>query len=358
MLARKSGVGLSIVGPELSIRRAIVKLILEVVPTEVLRDFMSTPDQEWSSVRLSAGMTDFLQDIPLHQCWSIAKSHSSESAITGEGEIMLPIFLATTARRMQQDQKVSMEAGQLRSLLDHPVAENARIVAADVGALAEAEVGDEDVAAIAEVVLGLVSLHNDTPMSTSAEDLVTQMMALAGERLHPFLAADRELRRGLSQHLERLVVRLKYGLPVHNPLLVEVSNRYPDVHNVAREIADVASTQLGSQLPEDEIGFITMYLSGAMERTHLWPRMRAVVVCPSGVATAWILVSRIQAEFPQLDLVDVISARDVDDDVEADVVISTVDLANRDEDSTPPTVVVNPLLLVDDVRTISRILTK
>ena len=69
------------------------------------------------------------------------------------------------------------------------------------------------------------------------------------------------------------------------------------------------------------------------------------------MATAWVLVSRIQAEFPQLELVSVIAARDYEgslsDDI--DVVISTVDLVAH----SVPVVVVSPLLTPDDVRHIS-----
>ncbi|NNC43951.1 MAG: transcription antiterminator, partial [Acidimicrobiia bacterium] len=300
VLSRKPGVGLQIVGPELSVRRAIVKLILEVVPGELLRTFMARPKENAGVVRLSAGMTEFLEGFPLQASWRLAQAHHSVTST--EAEIMLPVFLATTAARMKSGQRVAMEAGQLRSLLDHPVAENARLLANDLGDLIGVAVTEEDVAAIAELVLGLVSLQESFAMPVAPQELVTKMLEVAASRLHPILEDDPELRRGLSQHLERLVVRLRYNLPVHNPLLAEVSERYPEVHTVARDIALFVGSEIGANLPEDEVGFITMYLSGAMERTHLWPRRRAIVVCPSGVATAWILVSRIQAEFPQLDL--------------------------------------------------------
>ena len=92
-----------------------------------------------------------------------------------------------------------------------------------------------------------------------------------------------------------------------------------------------------------------MYLSGALERGQLRPRKRAMVVCPSGMATSWFLVSRLQAEFPELALVDVQSASSYDPSKgDYDVVISTVPLVMDDAD----VVVVSPLLSSTDVRTI------
>lgn len=77
-------------------------------------------------------------------------------------------------------------------------------------------------------------------------------------------------------------------------------------------------------------------------------------MCPAGVATAWILVSRIQAEFPELDLVEVVSAGSIADDAEfeADLIISTVDIGP--ELSGVPVVVVGALLPEDDIRRVAR----
>jgi len=176
------------------------------------------------------------------------------------------------------------------------------------------------------------------------------MLDIATERLHASLAGDDELRRSLTEHLIRLAVRFRYGLPVHNPLVAEIAERYPDVQEVAEELGVLVEDRMGATIHADEVGFITMYLSGALERGHLRPRKRAMVVCPSGMATAWVLVSRLQAEFPELTLANVVSASRYEEDVsdEYDVVISTVPLS----DSVAPVIVVNPLLPVTDVRTI------
>ena len=74
-----------------------------------------------------------------------------------------------------------------------------------------------------------------------------------------------------------------------------------------------------------------------------------MVVCPSGMATAWVLVSRRQAEFPVLAVVAVQSAtsyESVNDNY--DIVISTVPLTVDGSE----VVVVSPLLSSSDVRTI------
>ncbi|MYH87700.1 MAG: PRD domain-containing protein [Acidimicrobiaceae bacterium] len=147
-------------------------------------------------------------------------------------------------------------------------------------------------------------------------------------------------------------VRLRHGLPIHNPLRGEVTTRYPDVYSVAGDIATFIGDELGLSINDDEVCFITMYLAGAMERARLRPRRRALVVCPSGMATAWVLVSRIQAEFPELELVEVLSERGYEalSHDQFDLVITTITL----KEINAPVVVVSPLLSASDVARVAR----
>jgi len=94
---------------------------------------------------------------------------------------------------------------------------------------------------------------------------------------------------------------------VSNPLEQEVRERYPDVYQAASEIVVEVSPLGDAIVPPDEIGFLTMYLAGSLERNRLRPKIRVTVVCPAGMATAWILVSRLLAVFPQVEVSRVVS---------------------------------------------------
>jgi transcriptional antiterminator len=180
-------------------------------------------------------------------------------------------------------------------------------------------------------------------------------VALAAVRLHPSLAGDDQLRRNLVEHLRRLRVRLRYGLPITNPLDHEVRERYPDVHAVASEIVLALGPMGEGVVPPEEVGFLTMYLAGSLERHRLLQKIRVTVVCPAGMATAWILVSRLAAEFPQIEVTRVVSKSAFEQETDAaaaDVVVSTVPL---DEPSLVQSVVVSPLLHDRDVRRLARI---
>ena len=81
-------------------------------------------------------------------------------------------------------------------------------------------------------------------------------------------------------------------------------------------------------MPVEEVGLLTMYLAGSLERHRLRPKVRVTVVCPAGMATAWILVSRLVAEFPQIEVIRVVSkaAFETEPGEEPDLVVSTIPL--------------------------------
>jgi len=138
---------------------------------------------------------------------------------------------------MRTGRPVRLGAGRLRSLLDHPASTSAARIAAAVGRAIGMPPGRSEIAAITESLLGLTLLV-DVEARPEAADMryIDQIIAAAAERLHASLADDTQLRSSLSEHIRRLHVRLRYGLPISNPLQNEVRKRYPDVYRAAGEI--------------------------------------------------------------------------------------------------------------------------
>ncbi|WP_419841211.1 BglG family transcription antiterminator [Candidatus Poriferisodalis sp.] len=350
-LVRRPGHGVSVVGTERRVRQAIVQLILEAIPSEVLRlQLLDDPSaRQQAAARVPVGLRERFFNLPLAETLAIVRASTLGRTLTSDhSDTVFALFLAVSAARIREGHTVTVETGLHRSVMDHPIAQSVAGIVPSLEELAGTSVAAEEVAAVTEYLLGLDALDAAKPESSAiGSELLDEVMGIAGAQLHSALTDDTELRNGLSSHLERLSVRVRYGLPIHNPLLREVRQRYPEVHAVAAEMAKPVEAAMAVPIAEDEIGFITMYVCGAMERARLRPRRRALVVCPSGMATAWVLVSRIQAEFPQLDLVEVLSERGYEElpHDDFDLVISTVPVVDR----RVPVVVVNPLLSAGDV---------
>src|SRR3989454_5441943 len=356
-LQRLPGVGIAIRGSEIDIRKGLLSLVLEAVPAEYLLSEMGAPKPTRPHVTALRRLAEFASQLALPTHRAILTAQLLEPDDAGPMAMVATLYLAIVTRRVRAGRRAELKSGQLRSLIDHPVAAAAARIAAAVEKEANLTLDEADVAAITEFLLGFVELVNAS-LATQADDeiVIDQLVASAAARLHPSLAEDLQLRRSLGEHLRRLRVRLRYGLPVTNPLDQEVRQRYPDVYRVASDIVAALHPVGDAVVPQEEVGFLTMYLAGSLERNRLRPKIRITVVCPAGMATAWILVSRLSAEFPNIEITRVVSKTAFESDVDVaatDLVVSTIPL---DELRNVQTVVVSPLLRERDLRHLSRIL--
>ncbi|HYK98667.1 MAG TPA: PRD domain-containing protein [Candidatus Acidoferrales bacterium] len=352
---RLPGVGVAVRGSEAELRKALLALILETLPTNAIADALDRSSLTGTARPGQATVEEFVASLDLPRYRRILREQLVERDDNGPMAMIETLFIAIVARRVRRGHHAAFQSGQLRSLVEHPVADAAARIAAAVGQAAELTLTDGDVASITEFILGFAELdEEDLPPEPNDGAVIERIVTLAAARLHPSLAEDDQLRRNLAEHLRRLRVRLRYGLPITNPLDEEVRERYPDVHAVASAVVAELGACGDVVMPQGEIGFLTMYLAGSLERHRLRQKVRVTVVCPAGMATAWILVSRLAAEFPQIEVTRVVSkSAFAENDAEAsDFVVSTVPL---DEPTTVQTIVVSPLLRERDVRRLARI---
>ena len=356
-LRRLPGVGLGVRGSEVDVRAALLALMLERIPANVLAAHTAATAAGGAPRDESvAGLEAYLAELDLPTFRTILRDELREFDDRDPTMLMATLSLAILARRVRGGHPARLVRGRLRSLMDHPVADAATRIASAVQERLGVTLGPPEAAAITESLLGFVELTDSHAVpEASLVGLIDRLVEAAAARLHPMLADDDLLRVNLTEHLRRLHVRLRYGLPVSNPLQHEVQKRYPDVYLAAGEIlADLGALD-GTAIPVEEVGFLTMYLAGSLERQRLRQKIQVTVVCPAGMATAWILVSRLLAEFPQLEVAQVVSKTIFEHDtgdVSTDLVISTVPLEGL---SGVPWLVVSPLLEERDVRRLTRL---
>jgi mannitol operon transcriptional antiterminator len=274
--------------------------------------------------------------------------------------ISLVLCLAILVKRVQQGDMVELTCGQLESLRKHEEFDVAVIAANRITQRFGVILTEQEVGYIAMQLLGASTRR--PPSATAAEheaqgidaevsDIVGSFVANASIYLQPCLMIDQQLTRNLEFHLQRALNRLRFGLAIRNPLLTDIKNHYPYIFQVAERASAALESHLGKRIPEEEIGYLAMHLGAAMERfrSPFKARRRVLVVCGEGVATAWLLVSRIQTEFPDIEVIGVtpVSEASEEDALANDIVaiISTVPMAM----ASVPVVVVSPLLPAEDV---------
>ena len=189
-------------------------------------------------------------------------------------------------------------------------------------------------------------------------EIVESIVHEASLYLHPSLQIDRQLIRALSFHIPVALNRLRFDLPIRNPLLKEVQARYPHILHIARKSLTALEGKIQKPIPEDEVAYIAMHLGAAMERLrpYLALKRKVWIVCGEGSATVWLLVSGLQAEFPDIEVVEVTSVFEILRKPplagQVDAVLTTVPVSIPDV----VTLQVSPLLTGEDQERIRAVL--
>ena len=116
------------------------------------------------------------------------------------------------------------------------------------------------------------------------------------------LAGFSTFRADLCAHLRPMLLRIARGERIENPQLDAVRAQYPSLwESICRACAQAAKTLGLPALPDEEIGFLAMHFGAVLEECEKTRRrLRAVVVCPMGMATSRFLTSQLDREFPDI----------------------------------------------------------
>ena len=172
--------------------------------------------------------------------------------------------------------------------------------------------------------------------------------------LHPLLKSDRQLIQNLIFHFESAVYRFRFNLPVINPQISESKKQCPYIFQVIHKCKNILSRSIGAEIPEEEIDFLALHFVAAMERLRAPQsnRKKVIVVCGEGVATSWLVVSKLQVEVPEVEVVEITSilnlSRRRSIGGEIDGIISTVPL----QIAGFPIIHINPLVTPLDIKNI------
>ncbi|MEE8723867.1 MAG: PRD domain-containing protein [Atopobiaceae bacterium] len=154
------------------------------------------------------------------------------------------------------------------------------------------------------------TLTKDTVISEGAWELVNEMLEVVWKDFRFNFQRDIELRMNLACHIVPLMVRLRYRIPVSNPLLKDIKSHMPLAYLMAVDSSSILVKKYNSTLSEDEIGYVALSFALAIERQHTkLPKKHALIVCASGMGTARMLAVKVQKEFGQY--IDLITTCDV-----------------------------------------------
>lgn len=156
---------------------------------------------------------------------------------------------------------------------------------------------------------------------------ITLLIQKCGDALGQNLMDDHILRDGLVAHWVPALYRLKYRLPIKNPLLTRIQQEYASLFSLLQLTLQELFPTLS--IPDDEIGYLVLHFGSALSRLERERRRyRALVVCSAGIGSANMLASLLREKIPEIELVANVSWFDIQaKSLEGwDILISTIPL--------------------------------
>jgi mannitol operon transcriptional antiterminator len=360
---RKPGLGVYLQGSEQQLRMAASRLLHKEITVEEWLELFdrfagnqqkSAPEQIIALVRERLkGFVQFSDLLQVEKSIREAMKSQPDMQLTDRDYVNLIVHLTLAVERVRHGDVIGNEEIKL------PVSKEAKEYRLARRIVEQLE--QDMQVTMPELEVGYVAMHLQgaclkpySSMRTEDEeellqwiDLAQSFVRMVEQHLGERVSDDEKLLEGLVTHLVPAVNRLRLGLHIHNPMLEKIEEHYPDLFLSCRKAADYLALKLGYPVPDEEVGYLAMHIGASLIRSRDQNnrRLRAVVVCASGFGTSRFLASRLQKEFPQIEIAAIVSANGLKEWMEenetVDLIISTVVLTSV---LTERAVVVTPFL--------------
>lgn len=202
------------------------------------------------------------------------------------------------------------------------------------------------------------TVENDTNfiIKEQTDRLALAMMDLVSREYGLDLHKNFEIRMTLNQHLVPFDIRIRYDIPLKNPLLEDIKQKYSLAYQISYEAAGILREHYKKDISEDEIGYFALIFQLVLEKDKSDGRSNILVVCSTGKGSSRLLKYKYENEFAgyikNIYVCDLPGLEEFDFG-KVDYIFSTVPITM---DVPVPIVEVDVFLEADDIRKITGIL--
>lgn len=185
------------------------------------------------------------------------------------------------------------------------------------------------------------------PLQNQVDSCINQMCSVASKILNINLENDSLLKKGLLLHIVPMINRCRYNNKIGNPILDDIREQYYPMYSITGLLCLILEDIFRITINEDEIGYLTLYFSTAMQRFLTKKPKKVLIVCYGGIGTSEFLANRIRNLISNISIVDVIPSGKLNEinDENIDFIISTVNINYNKK----PVIKISPLLNVKDI---------
>ena len=366
-LVRKPGFGIQLKGREGDKRQALVDLVIDHLEQDKLMYALFGGSQNISLSNpafisiASSPIVTFLNSLQTSLAYQMLTNIEEQVEIqfSDYSTLIILLHICVMIVRIAQGHPLDKDPNQDQDLTTHPyfsaVVHELRMLSQKLNIPISLEETIHLFSGMLDMEIYPISSdhtkHNLEEMNIL--DLITDCLVEVDDLIgNPRLSENSQIVHELVLIFESFLDRLHLNFNIQNPLLDEFTSKHPGLYHAAVIIGDKLSQRTGRKIPQEEIGYIGMCLYSAIKKLGSFPKTKILIICPMGAITSHLLAERLQTEFPNLEIVDVMSIRKflANPTLEADAIISTE--AYLPVQTYLPVFHVHPLLNVEDVQKI------
>lgn len=339
-LIKKQNQGLWVEGDERNYRKALVDLLYQYRGVDL--------DDNHQNQDLNATLLDYrfdiisykklrelFEDIDLIAIQEVVQNAEEKLGylFTDQAFINLITHIAIAVERMKVSQCVKLHGGDFEAIKEKSEYVVAKWMLEKLCKALSISPSDDEIIYVSLHILGAKIQEsysqNNLSLLKDAEyeefiTLAVDIVKLASDILNVDLTKDQLLLTSLVLHLKPTVMRLKYGLKLRNPILKIIKKEYTSIFGAAWACNMIFERNYGLFINEDEVAYIAMHLAVSVARQS--NKIKAVLVCSSGLGTSQLVRSRIESKIEDIQVIAVLPSNYLNEELihEADIIVSTV----------------------------------
>ncbi|MCY9197055.1 BglG family transcription antiterminator [Bacillus atrophaeus] len=353
-LIRKRGYGIQLMGPEDAKRKIVGNLIVNRLDIQMFLEAVELNIKgKTDTSEKMFGVVSKGELLKMERVLFRLKEKTAY-ALSDSSYIALVVHLTFAMERIQLGETISMEAEELHTLKNTKEYSLALEIAGELEkafgvTIPEAEVG--------YITIHLRSANRKYETEYKAQEIeleialqTKRLIAFISEKIRMDLTENRSLYEGLIAHLEPAMNRIKEGMGIYNPMKEQIKRDYFLLYMAIEEGMEKSFPDM--TFSDDEIAYLVLHFGSALEIKKEEAKIKALIVCSSGIGSSKMLASRLKKELPEIQSFDMSSLIELKDrDIGAyDMIVSTVPIPYENIDY----IVVSPLLNEEDANQVKQ----
>ena len=267
---------------------------------------------------------------------------------------LLRIFIIMV--RNLDDHIVSLSTAFMQDLQSQPLYPESRHLALILEEEYQLHFSEEE---IRYIQIHFLSLQNKNGIpkdeQQDARMLGTELLHYWEGIFHRPFSEDKDFLESLVAHLGPALTRYRHGISIKNPMMPEIRAYYQNTFQIVKKSMELLHDRYPYDLIDDELGYITIHLAAALERTK--QPLKTILVCHGGSGASNLLSRKLTAQLSEIEIVSQESFLSIQnaDLSEIDLIITTIELSLS---AKIPVLTVNSLVHDYDVLRLKEIIKK